>query len=249
MPHHRVHPVDIDSSSSSMSTPPYVMLQENKGSLKPPPYRRNVSRYGGNPHKPGGGGGSFCMRCICCCYCFLFIIILLLVGFGLFIYFYFKPQIPSYKIEGLDINAFDIQPDFNLITDVSVTVKADNPNQRLGFTYGKDSSVGVAYLETPLCSGKVPNFHQGTKNVSMIKLEMKGTTLMDQKLQAGFMKDKDSGRIPLLIMVKVPVTITLGEMNLKHFVIFVNCSMVVDNVAPHKKVGILSTDYKFRLKS
>lgn len=167
----RVHPLDTDSSSSTMSSqaplpPKYVMLSDNSAALRPPPYRRNIPRYHSNHHKSGSG----CLRCICCCYCFLFVLILLLAGLSFCFYTFFKPQIPSYKVQNLGIGAFNLELDFSLYTEFVVTVKADNPNERIGFIYGKDSSVVVAYQGSTLCSGNLPAFHQGHKNITMLKV-------------------------------------------------------------------------------
>ncbi|KAF2283211.1 hypothetical protein GH714_043544 [Hevea brasiliensis] len=51
------------------------------------------------------------------------------------------PEIPRYNVDRFDVNAFNVQQDFSLHTEFVVTVKSDNPNQHIGFQYGKDSSV------------------------------------------------------------------------------------------------------------
>ncbi|XP_043688436.1 NDR1/HIN1-like protein 6 [Telopea speciosissima] len=217
----------------------YVMLSENGGSLRPPPYRRNIPRYQSTPKRKG----CSCGKCLCCCCCFLLILIILLVSFTFLFYSYFKPKIPSYKVQDLNVGAFNVQPDFSLYTEFIVHVKAENPNEKIGFTYGKNSSVVVAYSGAPLCSGKLPAFYQDKKNTTLIKVVLKGKSEFGSGLQAALMENKHTGRIPLLIMVKVPVSVVLGELHMQQIVVEVNCSLVVNDLSPKKKIGILSSKY------
>ncbi|CAK9157641.1 unnamed protein product [Ilex paraguariensis] len=225
--------------------PPYVMLSENHGShhgsVRPPPYRRNIPQYHSRNQKEGGGG---CLKCICCCYCFLFLLILILAGLALYFYTVFKPQMPSYKVEGLDVKSFAVQPDFSLNTEFLVAVKAENPNGHIGFIYGSQSNVTVFYTDSNLCSGQLPAFHQGHENITTMKVSLKGKSEFGSGLQQALLENRQSGRIPLLVKVRVPVSIVVGTIPMRQFVVFVNCSLVLDSLSPNKKPGIISSDYK-----
>lgn len=225
---------------SSAPPPPYVALSENNGSLRPPPYRRNVPRYQSTHHKKGGSG---CFRCICCCYCLLFLFIFIISAFILYFYTFYKPQMPSYHVEGMTVQAFDLQSDFSLLTQFLVTVKAENPNENIGFIYGRENAVTVSYKDSTLCTGNLPHFHQGHKNTTMMKVLMSGKSEFGSGLQEALMKNQNSGHIPLLVQVKVPVNVVVGEFPLRHFTVSVNCSLVVDNLSPNKKIGILTSKY------
>lgn len=227
--------------------PKYVMLSDNhQASLRPPPYRRNVPRYHSKAHGGGGGGGvGCCLKCICCCYCFLFFLIFALFGLGYFLYYYYNPQIPSYKVSNFSVHAFNVKSDFSLYTEFIVIVKADNPNENIDFIYGRDSYVSVMYSESELCAGKIPNFRQPAKNVTDISILLSGNSEFGSGLQEALMQNRHSGRIPLLVEVKVPVTVVIGSLSLKKVNVFVNCSLVVDNLSPNKKVGILSSNYTY----
>ncbi|KAF7142130.1 hypothetical protein RHSIM_Rhsim06G0148200 [Rhododendron simsii] len=225
---------------SSAPPPPYVALSENNGSLRPPPYRRNVPRYQSTHHKKGGSG---CLRCICCCYCLLFLFIFIVSAFILYFYTFYKPQMPSYHVEGMTVQAFDLQSDFSLLTQFLVTVKAENPNENIGFIYGRENAVTVSYEDSTLCTGNLPHFHQGHKNTTMMKVLMSGKSEFGSGLQEALMKNQKAGHIPLLVQVKVPVNVVVGEFPLRHFTVSVNCSLVVDNLSPNKKIGILTSKY------
>ncbi|CAL5336707.1 unnamed protein product [Camellia sinensis] len=148
---------------------------------------------------------------------------------------------PSYQVQGLTVQAFSLQPDFSLVSEFLINVKADNPNDHIGFIYGKDNSVVVAYEDSTLSSGKLPSFHQGHNNATMMNVLLKGKSEFGSGLQEALMQNRNSGKIPLLVLVKVPVSLILAEIPMRHFVVFVNCSLVVDNLSPNKKIRILST--------
>ncbi|GLT67479.1 hypothetical protein SLA2020_397850 [Shorea laevis] len=139
----------MESNGSNPYPPPkYVMLSHNHGSLRPPPYRRNVPRY---PSKKSSR--SFCFKCMYCCYCFLFFFTLLFFALILLFYTKYKPQIPSYKVDSFSVQAFNMQPDMSLFTKFAVAVKAENPNENIGFIYGKESQIVISYSGSNLCYG------------------------------------------------------------------------------------------------
>ncbi|KAL2456379.1 Late embryogenesis abundant (LEA) hydroxyproline-rich glycoprotein family [Forsythia ovata] len=227
--------------------PPYVMLEGSSGNnFRPPPYRRNVPRYNSD-YKKKSGGRSLC-RFICCCYCCLFLVIIILALLVVYFYAVYEPEMPSYKVEKLEVKAFDVQPDFSLNTEFLVTVKADNPNSNIGFIYGKDSSVIVMYTDSNLCTGKLPSFHQGEKNTTIMQVDLKGKSEFGSGLQEAYTVNRDNKRIPLLVKVKVPVSVVVGNFPTRQFVVFVNCSLLVDNLAPNKKISIISSNTTFDLK-
>ncbi|KAF5741500.1 hypothetical protein HS088_TW10G00498 [Tripterygium wilfordii] len=223
----------------------YHMLNNNQYSLRPPPHRRNVPRY----HSHQSSGGNCCLRCICCFCCTFIVLIIVLAGLGFLLYAILQPQQPAYSVSNFGVQAFDLQPDFSVYTEFAVAVKAENPNEHIGFIYGKDSSVAVSYQGSKLCSGKIPNIRQPGRNTSMLNIVLKGKSEFGNGLQEALMDNRKSGKIPLLVQVKAPVTVVLGEFPLREVVALVNNSLVVDNLSPHKKVKILSSQitYGFEL--
>ncbi|KAL6529579.1 hypothetical protein OROGR_015202 [Orobanche gracilis] len=234
--------------------PPYMMLNgAQPGGVRPPPspyYHRQVPRYNAHYQKPKPGGcGKSCFKCICCCYGCLFILVIILASVAFYLYTTDNPKIPSYKVEDFEVKAFDFLPDFSLKTELLVTVKADNPNTHIGFIYGEHSSVGVYYSENDLCHGKLPSFQQGHKNTTYMKIDMTGRNEFRSGLQEALAESLKNKKISLLVKVQVPISVVIGEFPSKQFMVFVNISMVVDNLAPNKKIKILSSnttfDYEF----
>ncbi|KAI3465729.1 hypothetical protein Pfo_022392, partial [Paulownia fortunei] len=222
---------------ASPPPPHYAMLEGSQyygSGAHPPAYHRNVPRYPSNNHKNSGGGS--CCRCICCCCCFLFLLIIIQVTIFFILYHIYDPKIPTYKVEGLEVKSFDILPDFSLNTEFQLTVRADNPNRKIGFIYGDDSWVIVTYSDANLCSGKVPAFHQGHENTTIMKIDLKGKSEFGSGLQQALTDSRHSHKIPLLVKLKVPVSVVMGDIPLREFKVFVNCSLLLDNLSPHKNV-------------
>ena len=78
-----------------------------------------------------------------------------------------------------------------------------------------------------------------------MKVVLKGDSEFGSGLQEALMDNRHTGKIPLLVRVKVPVSVVLGNLPLRQVVVFVNCSLVVDNLQPDKKAKILSSEYTY----
>lgn len=235
----------------SMEPPPpyqprYVMLNSNNSfNLKPPPQRRNVPRYHGNPKK---SSGNSCLRCMCCCLCFWLLLIIFLAAALVILYTVLQPEVPRYNVSKFDVNAFNVEPDFSLYAEFVVSVKSNNPNNHIAINYGKSSSVTVSYKDTTLCSGKIPAFKQPQNNVTNIAIALKGKSEFGNGLQEALMKNKNTGKVPLLVQVKAPVSLVVQDIPLRQVMVLLNCSLVVDNLAPKKQAKILSTKYSYNFE-
>ncbi|KAF2308762.1 hypothetical protein GH714_016514 [Hevea brasiliensis] len=156
-----------------------------------------------------------------------------------------KPEIPRYNVDRFDVNAFNVQQDFSLHAEFVVTVKSDNPNQHIGFQYGKDSSVVVTYRDSILCAGTLPTFLQPQENTTMIQILLKGESEFGSGLQEALMQNRKTGKIPLLVEVKAPISVVVHDFPMRQVTVLLNCSLVVDNLSPKKKARILSSTYQY----
>ncbi|KAM7277128.1 hypothetical protein ACFE04_018994 [Oxalis oulophora] len=229
--------------------PSYVMLNGDQGNRKPPPKRRHVPRY----NESGKSRGNCCLKCLCCCCCFLFLVILSCAITFYVLYTMYQPQIPRYNIDQIKVKDFTMQQDLTLEAEFAVTVKANNPNNYIGFIYGKNSFVSVSYHQRQLSEGKLPSFHQPNANVSVIPIVLKGKSDFDSEMQDAFTKDKESGKIPLLVQVQAPIVVTIGQqigqqVLLREVTVFVNCSLNVNSLQPNDTPQILSTKYSYNMK-
>ncbi|KAL5793817.1 hypothetical protein ACOSP7_002411 [Xanthoceras sorbifolium] len=235
----------MSGHESTRPSSKYVML-DDKQNLIPPPQRRNFPRYN-QPHSKPSRGNS-CIRCLCCCCCCLFFLIFLVTVIAYIVYALYTPHVPSYNVDKFEVTAFDVQPDFSTInSEISVTVRAENPNEGIGFIYGKESAVALIYTDKTLSTGKLPVFEQPKKNVSMIKVVLKGKSEFGTVLLQSLMADEKAGKVPLLVTVKAPIIVVIGDWPLRQVLVKLNCSLVVDNLTMGKKIKILSSKYDYQI--
>lgn len=220
-----------------------MLNSNNSTNLRAPPQRRNVPRY--HSSDPGKSKGSCCLKCLCCCFIFWFLLIILLGGAVYYLYIVLQPEIPRYNVKGFEVNAFNIQHDFSLHTELAVTVKSENPNQHIGFLYGEDSSVLVTYNDSILCAGKLPTFLQPHANTTIIQILLKGNSEFGSSLQEALMQNREAGKIPLLVEVKAPVALVIQQFPTRLVTVLVNCSLVVDSLSAKKEAKILSSTYHY----
>ncbi|XP_058776862.1 NDR1/HIN1-like protein 6 [Vicia villosa] len=152
---------------------------------------------------------------------------------------------PTYNVENLDVNNFDLQKSNNLHTDINVVMKAVNPNADIGLDY-LQNEVSISYSGTKISVGKFQPFLQKGKETTIFNVTLKGDSDFDPILQNKLLLDQNLGHIPLLIMVKVPVRIVIDDLiHLRKFVVDVNCSLVIDQLKQNKKPNILKKDFTY----
>jgi hypothetical protein len=99
-------------------------------------------------------------------------------------YLVFKPDSPNYSIDNITISDLNLTAVVATATTTSVltvspefdvTVRADNPNDKIGIYYQKDSSVEVYYSDVRLCNSVLPVFYQSLNNVTVFRTALKGS--------------------------------------------------------------------------
>lgn len=121
-----------------------------------------------------------------------------------------------------------------------LTVNADNPNGKVGFTYGAGSSIEVMYLDTTLCTGSLPSFQQEPFNETIIKVDLKGRSHFDSHLQEAYMGERNNERIMLIVRVRVPMSAQGGGYSTMELMVGGLCTLVVDSLDPKKKTEIVA---------
>ncbi|KAF5481247.1 hypothetical protein F2P56_001915 [Juglans regia] len=239
--------------SNSFQNPPVPqnvpVLPENQGSnlnRPPPAYRHDINA---RPMKSKRRlSRSCCCRCLWCCYCSIFFCTAVYFSIVYILYAKFAPKIPLYEVDNLSVHAFNIQSDNSLFSELAVTIEVKNQNKFVGLMNGGGGRVIISYSDSELCSGKFYSFYQPGKNTTVRNVVLKGNRLFGSELQKAFMENKHAGKIPLLFRLEAPVSFVLGDFPLKTVDVYVNCSVVVDNLSPNKKVRILTTQYTYDLK-
>ncbi|XP_078430765.1 NDR1/HIN1-like protein 6 [Wolffia australiana] len=243
-PHHQ-HAMAGEPGHWQPSPPRYVMLSDPASlSLQPPPGRRNVPRY----YSRSPRRRHSCSSCACFCLSLLLLLFLLL-ALLVYLFFFLDPKPPSYSVSHLTVSAFDLAPDLTLRAELSLSVRAENPNSRIAIAYASGGAVQVAYHGAELCAGRLPAFFQGHHNTTTVSVVLKGESPLGAGLHRALKESAGSGGIPLQVYVKVPVWLRLAEkVDLRTVKVSVLCSLVVDSLQPNRKVSIKSAQYKFNVE-
>uniref|UniRef100_J3MS57 Late embryogenesis abundant protein LEA-2 subgroup domain-containing protein n=2 Tax=Oryza brachyantha TaxID=4533 RepID=J3MS57_ORYBR len=145
------------------------------------------------------------------------------------------------SVAQLDVSASDLSVYARLVASVS----AENPNDMIGIRYGPGSRTVVSYRGTVLCSGRLPAFYQGHRNTTVMVVAMEGRHGFGSGLQSALEESENAGNVPLDVYVSVPLTLRLGDVDLREVTVNVHCALVVDSLSPKKKPAIKSAQYKF----
>ncbi|KAI3834852.1 hypothetical protein MKW98_015965 [Papaver atlanticum] len=173
----------------------------------------------------------------CCCFCWILsiigLLILLTVIAAVAFYFIYKPKVPNYSVEKMSIKGFNFQGGSYLLSDQTfslefgVTVRAKNPNSRIGIYYEKGSNLSVSHTGADLCSGVFPNFYQPRNNVTVFETLLKTPSLqLSEIVRNGLYEEQRKRKIPLGVDIKVPARLKVG----------VHCDVIVDKLAEDTKV-------------
>ncbi|EXC20583.1 hypothetical protein L484_027138 [Morus notabilis] len=222
-----------DQASASASAPPY------------PPFQRTIPLTQSNPPKKR-------RSCLCKCLCWTFLVILILIiviaaTVGI-LYLVFRPKLPKYSIDDLQVTQFNLSSNDSLSATFDVTITARNPNKKIGIYYEGGSRIRVYYNGTRLCQGALPKFYQGHRNTTRLVVPVTGQTAnatgLINDLQA---ERQQTGYVPLALRVKQPVRIKLGRLKLFKIKFYVKCSLNVDSLEANNDIKIRNSSCKFRL--
>ncbi|KAK7320498.1 hypothetical protein VNO77_30026 [Canavalia gladiata] len=193
-------------------------------------------------------------RC-CCCFCwligFIFILIVLLGIAAGVLYLVFRPEAPKYTIDGIAIrgmnvtspsSAEEVSPEFD------VTVKADNPNDKIGIRYETDSSAEIFYNDVRLCNGALPAFYQPSNNVTVFKTVLRGNGI---KLRSGdrsaLLEAQTKRKVPLTVSLRAPVKIKVGSVQTWKITVKVDCDVTVNELTAQAKIVSKHCNYNVDL--
>ncbi|MED6183068.1 hypothetical protein PIB30_034613 [Stylosanthes scabra] len=187
----------------------------------------------------------------CCCFCWFigvifFIALLIGIAAGV-LYLVFKPKSPHYSIDNIGIKALNlttavISPEFN------VTVRADNPNGKIGIRYETDSSAEIFFNDVKLCDGVLPAFYQPSKNVTVFMTPLKGNGIKLKSEDEKALVDAQRKRqVPLNVKLVAPVKIKVGSVKTWKITVKVNCDATVDRLTAQSKILSKKCNYQLDL--
>ncbi|VVA90326.1 unnamed protein product [Arabis nemorensis] len=246
--HPRIHPLHDPEASPARPTAPLVPRDASRSEHGDPSKDPLTQR----PHRlapPKRRGRSCCCRCVCYTLCFLLLFVVAIGATIGILYLVFKPKLPDYSIDRLQLTRFTPNQDLSLSTAFNVTITAKNPNEKIGIYYEDGSKITVWYLQTKLSEGSLPKFYQGHENTTVIYVQMTGETQDASGLRTSLEEQQQrTGNIPLRIRVNQPVRVKFGKLKLKEVRFLVRCDVFVDSLAADNVIKIQSSSCKFRLR-
>ncbi|KAF2300083.1 hypothetical protein GH714_008102 [Hevea brasiliensis] len=183
-----------------------------------------------------------------CCFCwFLGLILTLIILAGIaagVLYLVFRPKAPKYSIDSLSIKGFNLSSSAPLAPEFDVTVRADNPNKKIGIDYRSGSSVNIYYNDVRLCNGKLPVFYQPSNNVTVFLTSLKGSGIeLTSAVHKALIDGENKGTLPFSLKLRAPVKIKVGSVKTWTITVKVKCDVTVDKLTANAKIVSKDCDY------
>ncbi|KAL5745356.1 hypothetical protein ACOSP7_026502 [Xanthoceras sorbifolium] len=192
--------------------------------------------------------------CLCKCFCWtlslLLILIILIASTVGILYLAFRPKLPKYSVDRMQVTQFNLTNESNLKATLNVTITARNPNKRIGIYYEGGSHISVWYTDTKLCEGSIPKFYQGHENTTVLNLPLAGETQNATSLAESVqLQLQQTGNVPLNLRVDQPVRVKLGKLKLMEVKFLVRCRLLVDSLSStDNAIRIQDSKCKFRFR-
>ncbi|XP_016646814.1 PREDICTED: protein YLS9 [Prunus mume] len=210
----------------------------------PPP--ENASRYQSYTHRKPRRSS-----CHCCCCWFLgllaAIVFLSAAAAGIF-YLVVRPEAPNYSVESIAFKGFNLTTTSSLPSAISpeihVTVRAQNPNKKIGIYYERESSVKLFYSDIKLCDGVLPAFYQPSKNVTEFRTALTGSGIeLTSAVHKGLVDAQKQGKVPLDLDLRAPVRIKVGPIKTWTITVKVACHLTVNRLTADASIVSRDCDY------
>ncbi|KAE9614913.1 hypothetical protein Lal_00036068 [Lupinus albus] len=250
-PEDRTTPSHSFGSGGSSPTPTFyppgtyvIKIPKDQVYRVPPP--ENAVKYNQNArsNKP---------RCRCFCWFIgiLFTLIILLgIAAGVF-YLVFRPKAIDYSIESFAITGLNLTSPSSAASispKVNVTVRANNPNGKIGIRYEKDSSAEIFFNDVELCNGVLPAFYQPSNNVTVLKVALKGYEIkLKDSDRTALVEEENKQKVPFTVKLRVPVKIKLGILETWKITVKVKCDVTVDKLTTQAKIESKHCNYRVNI--
>ncbi|GLJ52102.1 hypothetical protein SUGI_1108070 [Cryptomeria japonica] len=251
----RIYPAENEQTKGKPSPPPpppppagtYVVQYPKQQTHNGPSQRRRPFRpeYFSPPRRRRN-------HC-CCCFCWIVALVLLLLLIvaiaGAVLYFLYKPQAPKYDVQGISVKRFSFSTDETLSAQFAVTVRARNPNKKIGVYYEKHNRLAVLFSGQELCSGGFPAFYQGHQNTSVFKATLTGSGVQfSQGLKSSLNSQQAKAKVPLDVVIDAPVKIKVWGWKSPKVIVDLRCRLTVDKLAANRAVKIEDKSCKVDVK-
>ncbi|KAL2557334.1 Late embryogenesis abundant (LEA) hydroxyproline-rich glycoprotein family [Forsythia ovata] len=191
---------------------------------------------------------SCCRRC--CCFT-LGLLLLLIVVAGVaagVLYLVFRPESPRYTIDRIRIKGFNLTAATPISPGFDVSIRANNPNNKIGIYYLKDGAANVFYNDVKLCDGVLPAFYQPKNNITVFQTALKGSNIvLAHAVKTELLNAQKKATLPFVVRVKTPVKIKVGSIKTWEITVKVKCDVIVDALNERAKIISKNCNYSVRL--
>ncbi|KAK7318591.1 hypothetical protein RJT34_03294 [Clitoria ternatea] len=237
---------DMIAATSSLAPPPgrpnhdFYIVQFPKDQVYRVPPSENaliVEKYRDSKSREKRRGGC----CSCCCLCPRFMLTILLIIVSIIavvgiafavLYFVFNPVGPTFAVSDVVVvkNGANKKPGYE------VSLKAKNPNGRLGVDY-KNGAVWMLYGATEIATGKFPALREDKDETREVKVELSGSSGPLPKAMAD---EKPNSHVDLKLLMKLVVRFASVGVETWDMRANVMCVLKVRGVG--NNTGLLSQD-------
>lgn len=183
-------------------------------------------------------------RCCCCSLAAVAVLVLLLAAAAGVFYLVVRPRSPDYAVSGISIGGLNLTSTGAVSPAMDVTVRANNPNGKIGIYYLGGSSAEVYYTGVKLCGGALPAFYQPPDNATVFEAALKGEAMvLASQVRQALASDQSQGSVPLTVKVTAPVKLKVGAVRTWKITVKVTCDVTVDKLTATAKIGSTDCDY------
>nr|GME21777.1 protein YLS9-like [Ipomoea batatas] len=153
-------------------------------------------------------------------------------------------QSPKYTVSSIAIKGLNLTSPSPISPEFDVTIRAENPNDKIGIYYRKGSSVTVFHSDVKLCEGALPTFYQPSNNVTVFPTALKGSNVaLGSAVKSVLANQQRQGGVPFRLNIKAPVKIKIGAVKTWKITVKVKCDVTVDALT--EKSNVISKDCKY----
>lgn len=174
---------------------------------------------------------SRCRRCVYWSFASLFLLLVALAAIVGVFYLIFLPKLPSFSIQSLSIHAFNVSP------EILLTVRSENPNNKIGFYYRDGSSISIAFSGEVFGRGEWPPFYQLRRNATFVQTLLTGSGIRLSEASIRLLTASVNRReVPLEIRAQLPVRVKFGAVTSWTTTVKLRCEVTVDELTADARI-------------
>lgn len=189
----------------------------------------------------------------CCCLAWIFCLLILLIALiaiaAAVLYIIFWPQLPKYSLHSISVDRFNISQEQRLSSDLVVSIKAQNPNKKIGIYYDDGNRLSVLFSGREISAGTIPAFFQAPRNTTLEQIKLTASRVpFSAALHSALNADQTKGSVPLDVEMDEPVELKIGSLKTPKITMQLRCSLTVNQLTAKQNVRIRQESCSFKIK-